>query len=111
MTIREVIAALVADKKEAIMKEIEIINEGIMYLHLLQESLMSSEIISDDIIETFDCIQNKVALESAKAKFEYMLRNISNTDEVLDIYTHYGISRNKWLENYKKGKAYALPFL
>ena len=106
MSIQEVIAALVADKKEAIMKEIEIINEGIMYLHLLQESLMSSEIISDDIIEqTSSCLQNKVALESAKAKFEYIIANISNTDEVIDIYSHYGICRNKWLENYKKGKA------
>lgn len=106
MTIREVISALVADRKEMIQNEVEIINEGIAYLQLLQESLMSSEIISDDIIsETFNCIQNKVALESVKAKFEYMLRNISNTDEVLDIYTHYGISRNDWLENYKKSKA------
>jgi hypothetical protein len=106
MSIQEVISALVADKKEAIMKEIEIITEGIVYLQLTQESLMASDTLSDAIVEdTFECLQNKVALESAKAKFEYIIRNISNTDEVLDIYTYYGISRNKWLESYKKGKA------
>lgn len=106
MSIYEVIAAIVEDKKQDIVKEVEIINEGIVYLQLTQESLMVSDTLSDDIInETFECVKNKVALESAKAKFEYIIANISNTDDVLDIYSHYGICRNDWLENYKKGKA------
>ncbi len=111
MSIAEVIAALVADKKNEIEKEIQIINEGIEYLQMEQESLMSSDTLSDDIIqETFECHKIQMSLTAIKCRFKYLQLNISDTDEVSDIYTHYGLSRNEWLENYKKGKAYALPF-
>ena len=106
MSIYDVIKGIVEDKKEAIMKEIEIITEGIMYLQLTQESLMASDTLSDAILEdTFECMNTKIKLESLKAKFKYICTNISNTDEVLDIYNHYGLVRSDWLENYKKGKA------
>ena len=106
MTIQEVISALVADKREEIEKEISIVNEGITYLQLTQESLMASEIISDAIVvETWECQKNIMALTAIKSRFKYLQLNISDTDEVSDIYTHYGLVRNKWLENYKKGKA------
>lgn len=103
MSIAEVIAALVADKKNEINRELEIIDEGIEYLRLQQESLMSSDIMSDDIIEkSWECQKNKMALASIKHRFKYLCVNISNTDEVLDIYVHYGLIRNSWLEEYKK---------
>lgn len=106
MSIYDVIKELVDDKKEQIVQEINIINEGITYLQLEEDDLISSDIISDDIIEkTFDCINNRRSLQLIKAKFEYISLNISDTDEVSDIYTHYGICRNEWLENYRKGKA------
>lgn len=106
MSIAEVIAALVADKKNEINRELEIINEGITYLQLTQESLMASDIMSDAIVEeTWECQKNIMALTSIKNRFKYLVLNISNTDEVLDIYACYGLSRNKWLESYKKGKA------
>src|SRR5574343_783131 len=89
MSIQEVIAALVNEKREEIARELEIINEGIEYLQMEQESLMASDIISDEIVEkTFDCINNRRTLELIKAKFEYISLNISDTDEVSDIYTH-----------------------
>lgn len=106
MSIQEVISSIVEDKKEEIYREIEIVDEGIEYLRLQQESLMSSDIMSDDIMsETWECQKNIMALTSIRHRFNYLCLNMSNTDEVLDIYTCYGLSRNKWLENYKKGKA------
>ena len=106
MNLFEVVSAIVDDKKEQIVQEINIINEGIVYLQLTQESLMESDIISDSIIEkTFDCINNRRSLQLIKAKLLQILPLISNTDEVSDIYSYYGVSRNKWLEEYKKGKA------
>lgn len=106
MTIYDVIKELVDDKKEQIVQEINIIDEGIEDLRLEQESLMSSDIMSDDIIQkTWECHKNQMALKCIKNKFEYINSNISDTDEVSDIYSHYGLTRNDWLENYKKGKA------
>lgn len=106
MSIYDVISSIVEDKKEDIRKELEIINEGIEYLQMEQEKLMSSEIISDAIVEdTWECQKNKMSLTAIKNRFKYISLNISNTDEVLDIYACYGLSRNKWLENYKNGKA------
>lgn len=106
MSIYDVIKSLVDDKKEDIRKELEIINEGIEYLQMEQESLMSSDNVSDDIIqETFECHKIQMSLTAIKCRFKYLQLNISDTDEVSDIYTHYGLVRNEWLENYKKGKA------
>jgi hypothetical protein len=106
MTIQEVISALVADKREEIEKEIAIVNEGIAYLQMEQESLMASDIMSDAVVEeTWECQKNIMALTSIKNRFKYLVLNIYNTDDVSDIYACYGLSRNKWLENYKKGRA------
>lgn len=107
MSIQDIIQSLVNDKKDVIKKEMEILDEGVKYLQMEQEYLMSSDIISDDIVEqTWECHKNQMALTSLLNRFKYISLNISNTDEVLDIYTCYGLPRNKWLENYKKkGKA------
>lgn len=106
MNLYEVISAIIDDKKQDIQDEISIIDEGIAYLQMEQESLISSDIISDEIIEkTWECHKNQMALTSIKHRFKYLCLNISDTDEVSDIYTYYGLTRNKWLENYRKGKA------
>jgi hypothetical protein len=106
MSIYDVISSIVEDKKEMIQNEISIIDEGITYLQLTQESLMASDIMSDAVVEeTWECQKNIMALTSIKNRFKYLVLNIYNTDDVSDIYTCYGLSRNKWLENYKKGKA------
>ena len=106
MSIQDVITELVNDKIAEIKKELEIVDEGIEYLRLQQEELMASDIMSDAIVEqTWECHKNQMALTSIKHRFKYLCLNISDTDEVSDIFSYYGLSRNSWLEEYKKGKA------